>query len=75
MCQGTPGTNGGGSNFTSSITGFAETYAKGGLSGGRVVGRPNTGDGGGGANGPNDGFSKIGWAGGSGIVVARFPLQ
>ena len=74
-CSGTPGQNGGGSNFTSSITGFAETYAKGGLAGGRVVGRSHTGDGGGGANGPNnDGDAKKGWAGGSGIVVARFPL-
>jgi hypothetical protein len=74
MCQGTPGGNGGGSNFSSNITGFADVYAKAGLSGGRVIGRPHTGDGGGGANGPNDGQAKKGWAGGSGIVVARFPL-
>ena len=73
LSSGTGGTNGGGTSTASSITGFAEIYAKPGLAGAGVEGRPHTGDGGGGAYGAGS-RPREGWAGGSGIAVARFPL-
>jgi hypothetical protein len=60
---------GGGAGRASSISGSSVTYAAGGAVAGGVAGTANTGNGGSGAVGNG----ATGYAGGSGVVILKFP--